>query len=76
MHLEVLGRGFSSKTSNAMRKRFRLTASGKLKHKLCGNNHKAGSKNRKRHNRLRDGGFLTPTYTDNITPYLGKATKA
>jgi len=73
---QVHYRMFSAKTNNAMRKRFKLTSTGKLKHKGCGNNHKAQSKNRARHNRIRNGGVLTQAYTDKFSQFLGRSTKA
>jgi len=45
-------KGSSSKTKKAVAKRFKVTASGRLKHSKAGRRHLAGSKNRKRKRHL------------------------
>lgn len=49
------------KTHKATKKRFRLTAKGKVKHRLCGTSHLNTKLSPKRRRRLRGTGILDPT---------------
>ena len=69
-------RTFATKSSQTFRKRFKLKPNGRLKHKLAGNNHKTSTKNRKRKNRIKNGGFTTETAARSIRRWVGKSTKA
>ena len=69
-------RTFATKSSQTFRKRFKLKPNGRLKHKLAGNNHKTSTKNRKRKNRIKKGGFTTETAARSIRRWVGKSTKA
>jgi len=71
------GKGPGAKTSNALRKRFRVTAKGDVVHRRCaGNNHKASSQNRKQKNRIRAGATLHEGQAGPIRQVLGKSQKA
>lgn len=69
-------RTFATKSCQTFRKRFKLKPNGRLKHKLAGNNHKTSTKNRKRKNRIKFGGFTTDNAAKSIRRWLGKSTKA
>jgi len=61
------------KTNRAAAKRFRVTASGKVKHKKAYARHHAWAKNRKQKRHLRQAGVLTDVQAFTIkvlTPYL------
>jgi ribosomal protein L35 len=47
------------KTKSAVKKRFRITGSGKLKRRLSGKQHHAWSKTRSKKNTLREWRFVT-----------------
>ena len=53
----------SAKTKKAVAKRFKLTASGKLKRAKAGKRHLAASKNRKRKRRLSAPGLVSDSDT-------------
>lgn len=54
------------KTKKAIAKRFRVTASGKLRHKCAGRGHIFTSKSSKRKRRLRRGAGLPPNETKRL----------
>ena len=56
-------KGSSAKTKKAVAKRFKLTASGKLKMSRAGRRHLAGSKNRKRKRHLAKGKMVSDADT-------------
>jgi large subunit ribosomal protein L35 len=58
------------KTHKSTKKRFRLTASGKVKHRKCGTSHLAIAKSPKKIRQLRGTRVLEPTMTRAITDAL------
>lgn len=54
------------KTKSAAKKRFRVTASGKIKRACSGKNHILTKKDRKRKNRLCDGAYVDATQEKTI----------
>ncbi|HRK02032.1 MAG TPA: 50S ribosomal protein L35 [Oligoflexia bacterium] len=55
------------KTKRAAAKRFKMTASGKIKFKRAGKRHQLGHrKSAKRKLRLRKGGYVHPSYMDRV----------
>ena len=54
------------KTNKAASKRFKKTASGKLKYSKAGSGHLLGGKSRKRKRNLRSAGVLSSTETRRI----------
>jgi large subunit ribosomal protein L35 len=60
------------KTHKGIKKRFKLTAKGKLRYKRPGTGHLMSSKNAKRRRRLGSPGALTGVYADNLKKFFGK----
>ncbi len=60
------------KTHKATRKRFRLTATGKVKHRQAGTSHLATRKSQKRKRNLRGTGVLSAVEVKKIVKALGK----
>jgi large subunit ribosomal protein L35 len=60
------------KTHKGIKKRFKLTAKGKLRYKHPGAGHLMSSKNAKRRRRLGNAATLTGVYAENLKKYLGK----
>ena len=58
------------KTNKAAAKRFKKTASGKLKYSKAGSGHLLGSKTRKRKRNLRSPGVLSAVENKRITKML------
>jgi large subunit ribosomal protein L35 len=58
------------KTRKAVAKRFRRTASGKIKHAHGGKSHLLGHKSRKRKRRLRGTSVLSPSFEKRISVLL------
>jgi large subunit ribosomal protein L35 len=48
------------KTHKGLKKRFKVTASGKIKHRKAGTSHLLSHKSSKRKRQLRGGGLVTP----------------
>jgi large subunit ribosomal protein L35 len=60
------------KTHKGIKKRFKLTAKGKLSYKHPGTGHLMSSKNAKRRRRLTNSAVLTGVYADNLKKFFGK----
>lgn len=60
------------KTHKGVKKRFRLTAKGKVKHRQAGTSHLASRKSQKRKRNLRGTGVLSEVEADRIHKALGK----
>ncbi len=60
------------KTNKAIKKRFRLTATGKVKHRCAGTSHLAVRKSQKRKRHLRGTTVLDSTEVPRIRKGLGK----
>ncbi|MBN1796359.1 MAG: 50S ribosomal protein L35 [Sedimentisphaerales bacterium] len=60
------------KTHKGLKKRVKVTASGKVKHKKAGAGHLMSSKNAKRRRRLSTAGILDSTEIKRIKVALGK----
>ncbi len=60
------------KTHKGLRKRVKLTASGKVKHKRVGGGHLMGSKNAKRRRRISTATTLNAVESKRIKAALGK----
>ncbi len=60
------------KTHKGVRKRFRLTAKGKVKHRQAGTSHLASRKSHKRKRNLRGTGVLSEVEASRIHQALGK----
>lgn len=58
------------KTHKGMKKRFKVTASGKVKHRKANRGHRLGKKSGKRKRRLRQDGVLTGPVADVIQAAL------
>jgi large subunit ribosomal protein L35 len=58
------------KTHKSTKKRFRVTANGKVKHRKCGTSHLAISKSAKKIRKLRGTRVLEPNYTRAIVDAL------
>ncbi len=58
------------KTHKGTKKRFRLTASGKVKHRRAGTSHLALRKTHKQKRNLRGTGVASEVHTSNITRAL------
>ena len=56
------------KTKKAVTKRFSMTASGKLKRKQCGKNHKAWGRTVKQRRQLAKASYVHPTDQKRISP--------
>ena len=56
------------KTKKAVTKRFTMTASGKLKRKQCGKNHKAWGRTVKQRRQLAKASYVNPTDQKRISP--------
>lgn len=54
------------KSHSSTKKRFWLTASGKVKRAKCGKNHKAETKNRKRKRNLRQTAYVSSTQESTV----------
>lgn len=54
------------KTHKGVKKRFRVTATGKVKHRQAGTSHLASHKTHKRKRMLRGTGTLAPEFTEQI----------
>jgi large subunit ribosomal protein L35 len=59
------------KTNKAVKKRFRLTATGKVKHRQAGTSHLATRKSKKRRRQLRGTTTLDPSAARAIRRALG-----
>lgn len=57
------------KTKSAAKKRFHVTASGKIKHKRAGKRHNLSKKSSKAIRQLRNDGYLAPGFTAMIKKY-------
>lgn len=55
-----------TKTRSAAKKRFSLTATGKVRYHRCGKRHLLGSKNAKRRRRLRQAGIVNEAAAEAI----------
>lgn len=60
------------KTHKGTKRRFRLTATGKIKHRQCGTSHLANRMSQKRKRKLRGTTVLADALTDNLTLALNK----
>jgi large subunit ribosomal protein L35 len=60
------------KTHKGVKKRFRLTGTGKIKHRRAGTSHLQVRVSAKRKQNLRGTGVLSPVDTPRITAVLGK----
>jgi len=60
------------KTCKSIKKRFRITATGKVKHRCAGTSHLAVRKSKKRRRQLRGTTVLDSTEADGIKKALGK----
>ncbi len=60
------------KGHKALRKRVKITASGKVKHKRAGGGHLMSSKNAKRRRRLAMAGILKPMEAKKVKAMIGK----
>jgi large subunit ribosomal protein L35 len=60
------------KTHKGTKKRFRLTATGKAKHRRAGTSHLAFRKTQKQKRNLRGTGVVNPVETKKIRRALGK----
>src|SRR5687767_3149292 len=60
------------KTHNGVKKRFRMTATGKVKHRRAGTSHLATRKTHKQKRNLRGTGVLEPVAAKGVTIALGK----
>lgn len=60
------------KTHKGVKKRFRLTAKGKVKHRQAGTSHLASRKTQKRKRNLRGTAVLAPMEADRVRGALGK----
>ncbi|HOM17149.1 MAG TPA: 50S ribosomal protein L35 [Thermoguttaceae bacterium] len=60
------------KTCKAIKKRFRITATGKVKHRCAGTSHLAIRKSKKRRRHLRGTTVLDSSEADGIKKALGK----
>ncbi|MCU0708075.1 MAG: 50S ribosomal protein L35 [Pirellula sp.] len=58
------------KTHKSTKKRFRVTANGKVKHRKCGTSHLAIAKSAKKIRKLRGTRVLEPNYTRAIVDAL------
>jgi len=58
------------KTHKATKRRFRVTARGKVKHRQAGTSHLATRKTKKRRRNLRGTGVLNPVETDRVVKAL------
>ena len=58
------------KTKKAAAKRFRVTASGKIKYSKAGSGHLLGGKTRKRKRKLRTAGVLSAPETKRVKDML------
>jgi large subunit ribosomal protein L35 len=59
------------KTHKGIKKRFKLTAKGKLRYKHPGTGHLMSSKNAKRRRSLTNSAVLTGVYADNLIKFFG-----
>jgi large subunit ribosomal protein L35 len=59
------------KTHKGIKKRFKITAKGKVKHRSAGTSHLASHKSKKRRRKLRRTTVLTKTETTRIFKSLG-----
>ena len=60
------------KSHKGIKKRFKITAKGKLRYKHPGNSHLMNTKNAKRRRRLTGAAILTGVYAERIKLALGK----
>ncbi len=60
------------KTHKGVKKRFRLTGTGKIKHRRAGTNHLQVRVSAKRKRNLRGTGVLSPTDTPRLAEVLGR----
>jgi large subunit ribosomal protein L35 len=60
------------KTHKGMKKRFKITASGKLRYKHPSGNHLMNSKNAKRRKRIGRPAIITGVYAEKIKAMFGK----
>ena len=60
------------KGHKGLRKRVKITASGKVKHKGAGGGHLMSSKNAKRRNRIAKASTLKPVEAKKIKSLIGK----
>jgi|WetSurSiteA1Bulk_404760.scaffolds.fasta_scaffold274777_2 large subunit ribosomal protein L35 len=60
------------KTHKGIKKRFKVTASGKLLYKKASGNHLMNSKNAKKRKRISKPGILTGVYADLVKAMSGK----
>lgn len=58
------------KTHKGVKKRFRVTATGKVKHRQAGTSHLAGRMTHKRKRKLRGTSTLAPEFTEQIKSAL------
>jgi large subunit ribosomal protein L35 len=60
------------KTHKGIKKRFKVTASGKLRYKHPSGNHLMNSKNAKKRKRIAGPAIMTGVYADKIKAIYGK----
>ncbi len=60
------------KTHKGLKKRIKITATGKVKHKRAGGGHLMSSKNAKRRRRIATAGILKPMEAKRIKAAMGK----
>jgi len=60
------------KTHKGIKKRFKITAKGKIRYKRAGTGHLASSKNAKRRRSLTSPGIMTGVYAEKQKLALGK----
>ncbi len=58
------------KTHKGVKKRFRVTATGKVKHRKCGTSHLAGRMTQKRKRQLRGTTVMAPEFTEQMKSAL------
>jgi len=57
------------KTNSSAKKRFRVTASGKIKHKQAGKRHNLGKKSQNRIRELRKGAILSEGHSASVLKF-------
>jgi large subunit ribosomal protein L35 len=60
------------KTNKGIKKRFKVTATGKLRYKHASGNHLMNSKNAKKRNRINSPAIMTGVYANMIKAMVGK----
>lgn len=57
------------KTNSGAKKRFRITGTGKIKHKQAGKRHNLGKKSQEQIRKLRKGAILSKGHTESILKF-------